>query len=144
MGKERLNHTIVTYCNAIRQEVKKTRKYTNVNDGIHDYPSVAVVASDKKCSCICKGRSCRVEYKEYDDTPKLKNKLKSLGPIGKVRKGCKNIIGACAEPHAAHRVIKRVNPSLSLNQIIFSFAYRPRTMERVDYCKNCTDTFPNL
>lgn len=139
-----LSKTVNIYCKDIRNEVERTRKKTGVTNGIHDYPAVAVVAADRGLAFSGKGRSCKVQYREYDDTPKLKKKLQSFGVIGKERRGCKNIIGACAEPHAAHRVLRHFGQSMNLSQLIFSVAYRPRTMEKIDYCDNCKRTFPTI
>lgn len=144
MSDVNLSKTVDTYCKNIRNEVERTRKKTGVNNGIRDYPAVAVVAADRGLTFSGKGRSCKVQYREYDDTPKLKNKLQSLGVIGKKRRECENIIGACAEPHAAHRVLRHFGQSMNLSQLVFSVAYRPRTMEKIEYCDNCKLTFPTI
>ena len=140
-----LNSTLETFCKNICKEVIRTRKKTGVNNGIYDYPSVAVVAADSGLTFAGRGRTGRVySCNEYHETPKLEKKLKSLGAIGKKRAGCDNIIGACAEPHAARKVLSHFGKRMGLNQIEFSKALRPRTMEEVPYCKNCKDTFPTL
>lgn len=139
-----LEATVKVWCKDICKEVIRNRKRTGVYNGVRDYPGVAIVASDKQQSFSGRGRSCHPQYKEYSNTPVLENKLKSLGRIGKVRRGCKNVIGACAEPHAARKVLNHFGNRISLNQMVFSTAFRPRTMEKVDPCQNCKDTFPNL
>lgn len=140
-----LKATSETYCKDICNEVIRTRKKTGVNNGIYDYPPVAVVAADSGLTFSGRGRTGRVySSKEYHDTPKLEKKLKSLGVIGKKRAGCDNVLGACAEPHAARKVLSHFGKRMGLNQILFSKALRPRTMEDVPYCKNCKDTFPTL
>lgn len=144
MTQVNLESTVKVWCKDICKEVIRNRKRAGVNNGVHDYPGAAAVAADAHLSFSGRGRSCKPQYKEYNDTPKLENKLKSLGKIGKQRAGVKNPIGACAEPHAAHKVLKHFGPRMSLNQVVFSTALRPRTMEKVDYCQNCIDTFPNL
>ena len=138
-----LEATVKVWCKDICKEVIRNRR-TDVSNGVRDYPGAAVVAADRQLSFSERGRSCKPQYKEYIGTPVLENKLKSLGGIGKVRVGCKNVIGACAEPHAARRVLNHFGNRISLNQVVFSTALRPRTMEKVDYCQNCKDTFPNL
>lgn len=140
-----LKTTADTYCKDICKEVIRTRKKTGNNNGIYDYPPAAVVAADSGLTFSGRGRSGRVySSKEYHNTPKLEKKLKSLGVIGKKRPGCDNVLGACAEPHAAHKVLSHFGNRIGLNQIQFSKALRPRTMEEVLYCKNCKDTFPTL
>jgi hypothetical protein len=65
-------------------------------------------------------------------------KLQILGPLAKRRN--KNYLGNCAEVHASNKVLKQ-NNRVQLNQIVFSLAYRPRTLQVIDYCQNCLDTF---
>ena len=144
MAHINIESTVKIWCIDICKEVIRNRKRTGVNNGVHDYPGAAVIAADARLTFSGRGRSCKPQYKEYNDTPKLENKLKSLGKIGKQRNGTKNPIGACAEPHAAHKVLKHFGLRMTLNQVVFSTALRPRTMEKVDYCQNCIDTFPNL
>lgn len=145
MGMVNLDATVNTWCRDIRNEVQRYREKTGVNNGIYDYPAVAVVASDSKLTYSGRGRSGAIRSSNcYHDVPGLEKKLKSLGKIGKTRDACKNAIGACAEPHAAQKVMRHFGKKISLGGIVFSAAYRPRTMEVVEYCKNCTDTFPSL
>lgn len=144
MGRVNLDSTVRTWCKDICDEVLRTRKRTGAYNGVRDYPGAAVVAADSQLTFSGRGRSSKPQFMEYSDTPKLENKMKSLGKIGSVRDACKNPIGACAEPHAAHRVLCHFGPHMSLNQIVFSKAIRPRTMEEIGYCQNCKDTFPNL
>ena len=144
-GRVDLEATVNTFCKDIRVEVKRTREKTGVTNGIYDYPAVAVVASDVQLTHSSRGRSGKVySSKEYHDAPTLEKKLQSFGKIGKKRAVCDNTIGACAEPHAARKVIKHFKQRIALKRIVFSTAYRPRTMEVIDYCKNCKDTFPTL
>lgn len=144
MARVNLTSTVKTWCKDICDEVLRTRKRTGAYNGVRDYPGAAVVAADSQLTFSGRGRSSKPQFMEYSDTPKLENKMKSLGRIGSVRDACKNPIGACAEPHAAHRVLCHFGPHMSLNQIVFSKAIRPRTMEEIGYCQNCKDTFPNL
>lgn len=71
---------------------------------------------------------------------KIQERLEKLGSIGKKRNGCGNIIGACAEPHAANEVLRHF-PGCNTNKLQFSETYRPRTGGRINYCKNCKVTF---
>ena len=144
MARVNLASALKTWCEDIRNEVVRNRQKTGINNGVRDYPGAAVVAADAHLSFSGRGRSCKPQHNEYRATPKLENKLKSLGHIGSVRAACMNPIGACAEPHAARKVLSHIGNRMSLNQLVFSEALRPRTMEKVDYCKNCKDTFPNL
>ena len=85
--------------------------------------------------------SATVRVNSYELTPKLESALRTkLGEIGTKRKGCKNYIGACAEPHAARQVLID-KPEAAINDLVFGLAYRPRTKNKVPYCKNCEDVF---
>ncbi len=144
-GVVNLSATLITWCRDICKTVERNRRQLKVNNGIYDYPSVAVVASDSGLSYSGRGRSCKPQHQEYRDTPALEKKLKSLGTIGgKKKKGCDNIIGACAEAHSAHKVMRHFGNRFTLKSIVFSQAVRPRTMEVVEYCENCKSTFPTL
>ena len=144
MAQVNLTSTLHTWCKNICQEVMINRKKTGINNGVRDYPGAAVIAADNSLAYSGRGRSCKPQHGEYGSTRKLENKLKSLGRIGEVRRESKNPIGACAEPHAARKVLTHFGDKMSLNQLVFSKALRPRTMETVEYCRNCKDTFPNL
>jgi hypothetical protein len=69
---------------------------------------------------------------------RLLRKLKILGPLARKRNN--NYLGNCAEVHASNKVLKQT-PIIELDQIVFSLAYRPRTLQVIDYCQNCLDTF---
>lgn len=58
-----------------------------------------------------------------------------------------NPIGNCAEQHAANMVIiegKNNGISEEVNKLVFTEAIRPRTMQVIDYCPNCTAIFDTL
>ena len=86
--------------------------------------------------------SGKVDSNSYAQTPKLESALRTLGAIGGKRDEniCKNYIGGCAEPHAARTVMKENNIA-TVNGLVFSYAYRPRTKMVIRYCRNCTDVF---
>ncbi|MFR1249281.1 MAG: hypothetical protein ACLSFE_09900 [Christensenellales bacterium] len=90
-----------------------------------------------------RGTSCnksRITQKELEKMLecRLKDKLKTLGVLGQKRG--KNYLGNCAEVHAANKVLLQ-NDIVAIKQLTFSNAYRPRTLQRIDYCQNCLDTF---
>lgn len=122
-----------------RERVKKSR----ISDPVHkhhmrDYPAVVVACGCKQREQIFTGTSKSTIGYEY--VPMLKNELEKLAPIGQKRSGCNNTVGACAEPHAADLVF-RDYPVCDMSDLQFSEAYRPRTGQRIPYCKNCKDVF---
>jgi hypothetical protein len=69
----------------------------------------------------------------------LKKRLEDrLGQIGTRLNG--NLIGKCAEVGAANKIL-RTRPTMPANRLTFTTAIRPRTMQKVPMCLNCTTTF---
>lgn len=68
----------------------------------------------------------------------LRQKLSSLGILYERVNG--NLLGCCAEVNAADYVMSKLR-YLKPNQIVFSNARRPRTMQIVPPCKNCKSIF---
>lgn len=61
----------------------------------------------------------------------------------KNKKKCRNTLGNCAEQKGANQILNQGLIS-NLNELDFSLALRPRTMEVIPYCCNCTTIFPQL
>lgn len=125
-----------------RQRVKRTRQsHPEKKHRITDYAAVVVACGYAKSGSTFSGSSASPVGHHYSD--KIRVRLEALAPIGGKRNGCKNIVGACAKPHAADKVIKTF-PGCKMNELQFSDAYRPRTARRIRNCKNCKDTFPEV
>ena len=85
------------------------------------------------------------------DTVKVKNIdlrnafLQRLGGDGECKSNqyCKNVIGHCAEMHAANRCLNKWQRQ-SLDSLKFSIAYRCRTATPRSYCLNCITLFHTL
>ena len=131
------------------KECKKTKssRTSYKSNIIWDYPAVAVTSFDINGNYTCSNYSRLAYQNSYNQI--LTNKLNNLDPvkrIGDTRD--RNIIGHCAEPHAANRTMNSYNKEkhrdMQLSEVFFSSAKRPRTMEVIHTCKNCKDTFPNL
>lgn len=141
MKRSKLNKKVKTYCKRVLKEVRKVFKKQSKEPTIWDYPAMA-------SACCC------MEYIAVDHSksphqtsfhPTLYNQLKNIGEIGEkspITK-CENIIGKCAEVHAANRLLKR-NECKRLREIHFSVAMRPRTLEKLPPCENCKLIFPTL
>ena len=71
--------------------------------------------------------------------PELKAYADKLGGLG-VKTACGNTLGRCAEFRAANELLLS-NPNLTLKDIKFTPAVRPRTGEVVPRCENCTNMF---
>ncbi|MDM1086707.1 hypothetical protein [Myroides odoratimimus] len=88
------------------------------------------------------------EDKLIDIHPKLKKELNKLGTIGKnselgEKSGCRNQIGKCAEIKVSHRILSKEHRKFStqINDVEFTDAIRPRTLEPVPMCFNCKYVF---
>lgn len=71
--------------------------------------------------------------------PQLEIRLSVLGEIG-TRNNGGNFIGRCAEVRASNTILLG-NPHTRTGQINFTNAYRSRTMQIIDRCNNCNQTF---
>ena len=116
-------------------------------DVVWDYPATAVTSFDSNGHYTKFNYSRTALQTSYNKA--LTDKLNSINPPKVV--GDHNgdtILGHCAEPHAANQTMnaysKAKHKDLPLEDIFFSLAKRPRTMEIVPTCQNCKDTFPNL
>ena len=124
-------------CDNVR--IKRAGKKVDVRD----YPSAvsSCASSWDNYDLAAIQTSGKVVKTSYNKVPELESVLTiKLGTIGTNQGLCKNYIGACAEPHAAREVIKE-KPNVKVNDLVFSYAYRPRTKSVVRYCKNCLEVF---
>ena len=103
------------------------------------------------CSCMDPAtkiiRNAHAKRCTYRLRKVIKDELGRLGyTIGQksisTKNNCKNPLGNCAEVHAAHKLIKETK--CSIGDIIFGVAVRPRTMQIILPCENCTTVFPTL
>ena len=98
-----LNRCVINAIEDERQRVKKMRRdHPDVKHRITDYAAATVACGYKRSGSTFKGYSASPVGHKY--TEKIKRRLEALAPIGDKRPGCKNIVGACAEPHAADKV----------------------------------------
>jgi len=127
----------------VKAKLKKLKFDVNENDykcRFQDYPASVVSCSNSLTSTIIKSDYSR-DCNKNTFMGSIQALLETIGPIGnKASNGCNNIIGHCAEAHAANRVAKTKKGSIPLS-FVFSKAIRPRTGEIVPYCENCRRAF---
>ena len=58
--------------------------------------------------------------------------------------GVPHPIGYCAEQNSANRLLLDKKDGVSLEDIRFSIAIRPKTGEVIPYCNNCKTLFSSL
>ena len=136
---------LLNYCQHICHVHKQTvRQNKKTGTWYWDYPAMAAICHDRECYVKRASYSHYPQKKEFHRV--LEKKLLTLGEIGKrsTRPGKRNnIIGNCAEQHAANIFMKPCDED-NLSNLYFSKAMRPRTKQIIDYCDNCKDIFPNL
>lgn len=126
--------------NEIQKMYSSKREKFEIDPRKYDLVAVSIAVRGKKMGCF--GTSHRVLE---DDTyeRKIKTRLNSiLGEIGKVslKTNCKNIIGKCAEVKAANNVLK-LERRLKVQELVFTNAIRPRSLEVIPRCNNCKAVF---
>ena len=102
------------------------------------YP--AAIVGCHKCGetyWIVDSARCPINYPFVDELRKAL--VSQLGTIGGKSTLCSNIIGQCAEPHAANEILEA--EGCSINDLEFSLAMRPRTQTYLPYCNNCKKVF---
>lgn len=135
-----MNNKTYRKCFDVCDEVKKARAGQKIR--LRDYPAAIVMCADdwENPTVTAIERSGKVVRVSYQDTPLLEQALGNLGTIGGKRNECNNYIGACAEPHSAKTVMME-HPVPNVEDLAFSYAYRPRTKSVLRYCRNCTEVF---
>lgn len=138
-----LHKRVKTFSKRIAKDVEKAFKKIGKYPSKRDYPAMA------SACCFCCMGYIAVDHSKSPQSasfhPVLRNKLMILGEIGQksLSTKCENIIGNCAEVHAANKLL-RSNKYYKLKDIYFSVAMRPRTLEESLPCENCKATFPTL
>ncbi|WP_304543767.1 hypothetical protein [Sulfurimonas microaerophilic] len=98
------------------------------------YPATVICANYNREFVIDKSGAVPINLANQ-----LKIQLSTLGTIGE-RNSSGNFIGRCSEVRASNPILNH-NPHLRTQQVHFSNAYRPRTMQMIPTCSNCTRTF---
>ena len=115
--------------------IRRARKLQNFNFEIHVVAG-ARFANNKSCKTNIPYRTESEIEKCFDK--RLKNRLKKIGRLGETPKRGGNRLGNCAEQNACNEILKKC-PKISIKQIKYSLAYRPRTVEVCPYCLNCIE-----
>lgn len=117
---------------------RKGYKDTNRTE-LYDLPAAAVTCSNGRYRVCDYSRGVNEKHVREP----LKSAIKALGTIGGHRLDgkCGNVLGRCAEQHAASTLQNQHHSTTDPKNLRFSKALRPRTMEVVDYCKNCKEIF---
>lgn len=155
----RLDRNVADYCAKVVKNHNKTIKHRDIlqewiryqqHNGVQcpslhipafwDWPAVVVACSDQNRMICDFTRGVRAKHV----VDPLYSKLMSLGGVDVPREYVvdgrrhfsKNMLGRCAEQHAANEIYKK-GSHCQLNQLQFSKAFRPRTGEEIAYCDNC-------
>lgn len=127
------------YCKHLRKVNLQTLQYDWTSRSLFwDLPKVAVICyNGDKCE---KGYSH--SYRGVKWYFPLRNELAKAGGVGNVPKNAGHApkIGSCAEQHAANAMFK-YHKAKYMDDLCFSTALRPKTLEPVEYCNNCKKIF---
>lgn len=132
------------YCEHIRKAHIEVRRFNKKDKTWYwDLPAMASICHDGHYSNMKRGFSHRPEGSKWVGV--LVVRLKTiLGRIGEHSiKGKRYIIGNCSEQHAANNYISHYHEN-DVNNLYFSEAVRPRTMQVYEPCDNCKAIFPTL
>ncbi len=113
---------------------RKTVQFALKLKSIRNYPAAVVGAEHKKFKAVASSGLCDSNIM----VKSLKIRLKTIGNLYENFNG--NTLGCCAEVNAGNRILIK-KPFLDLDQINFSRALRPRTMQNIPMCRNCILTF---
>lgn len=138
-----MDNRIREYCNHICEtQIKVLRIDQRTKVKFWDLPAMAVICHNEQHTKFAKGYSHKPQGTKWNSI--LKRELKKLGKIGqKSNIGKKYIIGNCAEQHAGNNYMNQMHVN-KLDDLYFTEAVRPRTMEIFPYCENCKRVFPKL
>lgn len=141
-----LDSDVRSYCIQLDNEVK--RMYPLKRKGkitIQAWPAAAAAC------CFNSGGIYHENSKGYTNVKfdqRIENEFQKLGGTkGSIVEGCKNRLGKCAEQRAANLLLATTynnTRTYSIKRIIFSKAYRPRTMTTIPMCNNCISIFKEL
>lgn len=125
-------------------------------DDLHDLPKVVagcLYDGQQKTMEVgrsgCAHKSINQRIPRADFNVQLVNALKAVKDTGKIpdtftdpATGEIRFLGTCAEDDAANKVLYTLEPNTpKLNELQFTKALRPRTGNKVKYCKTCQTVF---
>lgn len=147
-GLNSLEKSLIAKSKVYKENINKIQKlYTTkrfkltIDHEHYELVACSIAAKGKKFSSF--GTSYRLlpMHKYLNPTKAL---LRPLGMIGdqSTITNTSNIIGKCAEVKAINNIFKRES-KLSVADASFTKAIRPRTLEKIPRCQNCTQIFGN-
>ncbi|MFV8271263.1 hypothetical protein ACNQGP_15190 [Flavobacterium sp. GT2N3] len=123
MPSEILNRKLRSFSEKLFAKHKRTNKLPATIIGAEHLSNKEVAHSGKHPNPICS---------------KLEKELVKIAPLGK--KGLDNYVGCCCEVRASNKIIL-LRPSVSIGDITFTRAIRPRTGQTIRRCQNCKQVF---
>lgn len=124
------------------QKLYSTRRFKlTIDHENYELVACSIAAKGKKFFSFGTSHRLLPMHKYLNPTKTL---LRPLGIIGgqSTITNTSNIIGKCAEVKAINNIFKRES-KLSVTDVSFTKAIRPRTLEKIPRCQNCTQIFGN-
>lgn len=140
---EKIDAMVLERCEKYKTEIgliQRKYKTTSIDNNYKKFElvSMAIGCLGNKASSFGTSYRCI-----HDDAchHQLRKRLEELGKIGTIEsKRTSNVIGKCAEVKAANHVLKG-EKNLDINDLKFTPARRPRTLQKHQACPNCQATF---
>ncbi len=143
MDSDILFNKIPHICEVVHRLRRDFPNFRN-KKGDYDYPAVVAeccINNYPNQTKVFYSRSHKLRNKNYYTDSRLLSKMTDIGGLGKAGDfKQKWKIGNCAEQRAAELLL-RENKSCQLSDISFSTPIRPRTLEVIPYCRNCSSLF---
>ena len=116
--------------------IRYARKLHNLDPEIRIVAGARFGENHKSCKTNIPYRTEKEIEKCFDK--RIKTRLKKIGKLGESPQRGGHRLGNCAEQNACNEILKEC-PKISIKQIKYSLAYRPRTVEVCPYCLNCIE-----
>lgn len=140
-----LQDKVVAAAIKIKTQVDESFKLMRKTPKNRDYPAcVCSATSDLIAPTIVSEYSRRMKKDSASTHLVSEFRTKLCGEVGEISPvtNCPFPIGNCAEAHAADAILHIRDHNT--DDILFSVCLRPRTLEIIDSCVNCTTLFPQL
>lgn len=138
-----MNPEIRNYCRHIRRKQLEILRYDR-RKGVWywDLPACASVCHDGHFNRMKRGYSHPPIGTKWHNSLRIEIQ-RTLGNIGSRNVRCNNTIGNCAEQHSGNNYMNKYREN-NISALFFTETVRPRTMEIIPACNNCSALFPNL
>ena len=141
-----LDKTLISNAKKYKEKINKVQELYStkknkifINHQNFELVACSIGARGIKYSSFGTSHKILPNYKYLKPIRTHLNKLGKIGSTSNITKSS-NIIGKCAEIKATNNLLKRES-NLEVDNVTFTKARRPRTLEIIPRCKNCITIF---